>query len=67
MGQFTNILSNDVNQFDTTLEYTPYLIIGPLQLILVVCILWNDTGPSSLFGVFVLVFIICVQGNICLD
>lgn len=39
VGQIVNLLSNDVNRFDFGLVFIPYLIVAPLQAIIIVVLL----------------------------
>lgn len=39
VGQMVNLLSNDVNRFDQVAQMMPYIVLAPLQAIIVVAIL----------------------------
>lgn len=39
VGQIVNLLSNDVNRFDIGLIFVPYLIIAPIQSVIIILIL----------------------------
>ncbi|KAG9508804.1 Multidrug resistance-associated protein 4, partial [Fragariocoptes setiger] len=39
VGQMVNLLSNDVNRFDVALNYLQFLVIAPLQAIIVIVLL----------------------------
>lgn len=39
VGQIVNLLSNDVNRFDFGLVFIPYLVVAPLQAIIIVVLL----------------------------
>jgi ATP-binding cassette subfamily C (CFTR/MRP) protein 4 len=58
-----NLLSNDVEKFDRALLYLPWLVIGPVQLGIVVCLTWQQMGPATLAGMVVLLFGVPLQGN----
>ncbi|XP_060872943.1 probable multidrug resistance-associated protein lethal(2)03659 isoform X2 [Metopolophium dirhodum] len=60
-GQILNLMSNDVNRFDTSLIYIPYLWIGPLETVIVTYLLWQEVSVSSLLGVATLVIFIPLQ------
>lgn len=62
VGQIVNLLSNDVNRFDTVVIFLNYLWIGPLQTILVTYFLWQEIGVSSIIGVAILLMVIPIQG-----
>ena len=57
-GQIVNLLSNDVNRFDFGLVFIPYLVVAPLQAIIVVVLLskfYLGLGPTLAgFSVFIL-------------
>ncbi|KAK4317272.1 hypothetical protein Pmani_011632 [Petrolisthes manimaculis] len=61
VGQMVNLLSNDVNRFDTSCIFLHYLWIGPLQTLIVVVILWWEIGPSCLAGIFLLILFVPFQ------
>ncbi|XP_035718149.1 multidrug resistance-associated protein 4-like isoform X2 [Vespa mandarinia] len=56
-GQILNILSNDMNRFDTVLIYLHYLWIGPIQLVVVTYIMWTMIGSSTFFGIACLLLV----------
>jgi len=60
-GQILNLMSNDVNRFDTSLIYIPFLWIGPLETVIVMYLLWQEVSVSSLLGVTTLVIFIPLQ------
>ncbi|XP_025405411.1 probable multidrug resistance-associated protein lethal(2)03659 isoform X2 [Sipha flava] len=61
-GQIINLISNDVNRFDSGIVYYHVLWIGPLQTILVTYFLWQEIGLCSLFGVATYLLFIPLQG-----
>ncbi|GFY48387.1 hypothetical protein TNIN_211863 [Trichonephila inaurata madagascariensis] len=62
VGQMVNLLSNDVNRFDQSVVYLPYLIAGPIQTAIIIAVLWMHIGYASLAGVSVLLLYIPFQG-----
>lgn len=58
VGQIVNLLSNDVNRFDFGLVFIPYLVVAPLQAIIIVVLLSRFyLGVASTlagFSVFIL-------------
>ncbi|KAL5236138.1 hypothetical protein ACI65C_003548 [Semiaphis heraclei] len=62
IGQVVNLLSNDVNRFDTVVIFLNYIWIGPLQTILITYFLWQEIGVSSIIGVAILLIAIPIQG-----
>ncbi|XP_068230341.1 ATP-binding cassette sub-family C member 4-like isoform X1 [Palaemon carinicauda] len=61
VGQLVNLLSNDVNRFDTSIIFLHYLWIGPLQTMIVLGILWKEIGPSCLAGIMLLILFVPLQ------
>ncbi|KAF8767898.1 Multidrug resistance-associated protein 4 like [Argiope bruennichi] len=62
VGQMVNLLSNDVNRFDQSVVYLPYLIAGPIQTAIIIVVLWQHIDFASLAGVSVLLLYIPFQG-----
>ncbi|XP_026808487.1 probable multidrug resistance-associated protein lethal(2)03659 isoform X2 [Rhopalosiphum maidis] len=60
-GQIINLMSNDVNRFDISLLYVPFLLVGPLETIVVTYFLWQEVGVSSVLGVATLLVFIPLQ------
>lgn len=60
-GQIVNLMSNDVNRFDTAAIFLHYLWVGPCQAVPVLIILWYELGPSTLAGFVVLLLLVPVQ------
>ncbi|XP_075538961.1 ATP-binding cassette subfamily C member 4-like isoform X1 [Dermacentor variabilis] len=58
VGQMVNLLSNDVNRFDQSVLFVPYLVAGPLQTAIITWVLWQHLGISCIAGIsFVLLYI----------
>ncbi|XP_047739320.1 ATP-binding cassette sub-family C member 4 [Hyalella azteca] len=67
VGEMVNLLSNDVNRFDTSLVFCNFLWIAPLQLSLVLGLLYHMFGLSGMTGVAFLIILIplqCYMGNV---
>lgn len=62
VGQVINLISNDANRFDTTLPGIQYLVIGPVQTVMITYLVWREIGISSLIGVSTLLIFIPIQG-----
>ncbi|CAG2118385.1 unnamed protein product, partial [Medioppia subpectinata] len=62
VGTIVNLLSNDVNRFDISLVYAHYLVVGPLQMVVIIGLLWWQIGVSCLAGIAVMVLYIPFQG-----
>ncbi|CAL8289846.1 unnamed protein product [Lota lota] len=60
-GQIVNLLSNDVNKFDDLTIYLHYLWMGPIQVAVVVALLWQEIGPSCLVGIGLLIILMPMQ------
>jgi ABC-type multidrug transport system fused ATPase/permease subunit len=58
VGQIVNLLSNDVNRFDFGLVFIPYLVVAPLQAIIIIILLskyYLGLAPTLAgFSVFIL-------------
>jgi len=57
-----NLITNDINRFDTALHMIHFLWIGPLQTIVATYFLWREIGMSSLIGIATFFFFIPLQG-----
>jgi len=64
IGQMVNLLSNDVNRFDTSLLFLHNLWAAPLQLIICTGLLWNKIGPSVLVGTALLIAAVPLQSMV---
>ena len=62
-GQMVNLLSNDVGRFEMAVYWTHYLWIGPIQLVIIMFILWTIVGPECCAGIVLLIFLIPLQGT----
>jgi len=55
-------MSNDVIRFDLTIVYIGYVVIGPLETIIVTYFLWKEVGMASILGVATFIIFIPLQG-----
>ncbi|XP_060559052.1 ATP-binding cassette sub-family C member 4-like [Ruditapes philippinarum] len=55
-GQIIDLLSNDVSNFTQLMTMLHFLWIGPLEIIVVLIILWIEIGPPAVAG-FVVMFL----------
>ncbi|KAG1673194.1 Multidrug resistance-associated protein 4 [Nymphon striatum] len=60
-GEIMNIVTNDVNRFDQDFKYLNFIIISPIQWIIVSCILWQAIGLLPLIGMGVLMLALPLQ------
>lgn len=54
VGQIVNLLSSDVSRFDLASEFPFFLIVGPMEVILSIVILWPMLHVSTIIGLLVL-------------
>ncbi|XP_037285276.2 ATP-binding cassette sub-family C member 4 isoform X2 [Rhipicephalus microplus] len=62
VGQMVNLLSNDVNRFDQSVLFVPYLVAGPLQTAVITWVLWQHLGISCIAGISFILLYIPFQG-----
>lgn len=63
IGQVVNLLSNDVSRFEYAVIFFHYLWIGPLEVLVISCILYQEIGISILFGVSFMVLFVPLQSK----
>jgi ATP-binding cassette subfamily C (CFTR/MRP) protein 4 len=63
IGKIVNLASNDVQRLDLTFFFTSYLIAAPINILIVLVLLWVyiGLGPSSLAGIGLMVLQIPIQ------
>ena len=61
VGQMVNLISNDVNRFDNSLIFVPYILTGPLQTVVTIVYMYFYLEWSVLVGCSVLVFYLPFQ------
>jgi ATP-binding cassette subfamily C (CFTR/MRP) protein 4 len=57
-----NLLSNDVARFDRSFLVMPFLVIAPVETMIIVYLMWGKIGFSALVGVVGVLLVIPVQG-----
>ena len=67
IGQMVNVMSNDVSRFDSSVPFLHYLLVGPVQVILVTIVLLFYIGPSCLVGLVVIVLFVPLQSMFFLN
>lgn len=61
IGHVINLMSNDVNRVENITTYGHYLIVGPIQAVIMTVVLLFVIGPSCLVGLCVLCLSIPLQ------
>ncbi|XP_048586332.1 ATP-binding cassette sub-family C member 4 isoform X2 [Nematostella vectensis] len=56
-----NLVSSDVAKVDTAFFYLHYLILGPIEAIIVTVLLWQEIGVSCLAGMGLLFLLVPMQ------
>jgi ATP-binding cassette subfamily C (CFTR/MRP) protein 4 len=62
VGQLINLLSNDVNRFDTAFLFAHTLWTGPVELIVGIYYMDVTLGHTAIAGVAVLILTLFYQG-----
>lgn len=60
-GQLLNLISNDASRLELVLPFLPYVIIGPIEVIVVIYIMIKTIDVSILFGLVVLAIVLPAQ------
>ncbi|KAI4484424.1 hypothetical protein M0802_013061 [Mischocyttarus mexicanus] len=60
-GQMVNLMSNDANRLDYITHSIHYLWIGPIQTIIIACLLYWQFGPAPVAGLVLFLFFIPLQ------
>jgi ATP-binding cassette subfamily C (CFTR/MRP) protein 4 len=61
-GQAVNLLSNDVARFDRSFLVLAFLVIAPVETMIIVYFMWGKIGISALVGILGVLLVIPVQG-----
>ncbi|KAG1652393.1 Multidrug resistance-associated protein 4 [Nymphon striatum] len=60
-GEIMNIMTNDINRFDSEFQHLNFVVSTPLQCIVVCAILWYNVGALPVIGMFGLLIMVPVQ------
>uniref|UniRef100_A0A6P4DXN6 Probable multidrug resistance-associated protein lethal(2)03659 n=1 Tax=Drosophila rhopaloa TaxID=1041015 RepID=A0A6P4DXN6_DRORH len=60
-GHVVNLISNDVSRLDDGIFYLHYLLVGPLEALLVTYLMYQKIGIAAVFGVIFMVLFIPLQ------
>nr|XP_033815038.1 cystic fibrosis transmembrane conductance regulator [Geotrypetes seraphini] len=60
-GQLVSLLSNNLNKFDEGLALAHFVWIAPLQVLLLMGLLWEQLGPSAFCGLGFLILVALFQ------
>lgn len=63
-GQVVNLLSNDVARLELSVLFLHYLWVGPIEVIVISVILYQEIGVSTFFGVAFLLLFVPLQSKI---
>lgn len=63
IGQMVNLISNDVSRFDFGTMYIHHLVIGPVEMLVGIAIIYNYLGWTGLSGAVFLLISIPMQGK----
>ncbi|XP_026467356.1 probable multidrug resistance-associated protein lethal(2)03659 [Ctenocephalides felis] len=60
-GQVVNLMSNDVNRFDTAPLFLHHVWVGPTLSFIITVFLYSDVGPSALYGILLILLLMPLQ------
>lgn len=63
-GQVVNLMSNDVNRFDSAPLFLHHVWVGPTLAIIITIFLYSDVGPSALYGILLILLLMPLQGKL---
>nr|XP_050853341.1 probable multidrug resistance-associated protein lethal(2)03659 isoform X3 [Vespula vulgaris] len=63
-GQMINLMSNDASRLDYITQSIHYMWIGPIQTLIIACILYWQLGAAPVAGLVLFLFFIPLQGYI---
>ncbi|XP_012251875.1 probable multidrug resistance-associated protein lethal(2)03659 [Athalia rosae] len=62
VGQVVNLLSNDVNRFDSAIYFIHYIWLGPLESVAITYLIYREVGWSAVIGMLTLLMFVPLQG-----
>lgn len=62
-GQVVNLMSNDVNRFDTAPLFLHHVWVGPTLSFIITVFLYSDVGPSALYGILLILLLMPLQSK----
>lgn len=60
-GQIINLLSSDLSEFEYALVFISEICKGPLQVLIVIVVAYNEIGVGGIVGVVTIVIFIPLQ------
>lgn len=60
-GQIVNLMSNDVNRFDTCSLFAHYLWISPLQTAIITYLMYTEVGIAAVIGTAFILLLVPLQ------
>lgn len=63
-GKLVNLLSNDINRFETVSYTINSLWTSPFMAIIGTYFLWTETGVAGLVGLFIILVVVPLQSNL---
>ena len=60
-GQIINLLSNDASKFDTVPIFLPWIVIGPIEVVVILVFLFKKVDITFLAGLALVILFIPAQ------
>lgn len=60
-GQIVNLISNDVSRFDMTMLFLDHLVLGPIEILVGMVLIFNSVGWIGLSGAIFLLISMPIQ------
>ncbi|XP_077286529.1 putative multidrug resistance-associated protein lethal(2)03659 [Arctopsyche grandis] len=61
MGKIVNLISNDVGRFDYSTVLMNYIIVAPIQTLIISVFMWYEIGISAFIGIIILLLMIPLE------